>query len=153
MAKVTGFRTLRVMKFGEYLKALRKTNDITQKELAGLSGFSNAEISKIESGDRKKPSPALLKAMAPHLNISYEKLMNEAGYLEEVVDHRGYTEHIFKDDDGRLADIVKKAREMQEADSDWANIAYRVSRELSQEDMDAIKAIASSLLRKAGNMR
>jgi transcriptional regulator with XRE-family HTH domain len=137
------------MKFGEYLKELRKNKGITQKELADMSGFSNGEISKVESGDRKKPSPALLKAIAPHLGIPYEVLMNKAGYLEEVVDHSGYTEYIFKDDDGSLADIVRKAREMQEADSDWANIAYRVSRELSREDVEAIKAIANSLLRKA----
>lgn len=137
------------MKFGDYLKELRKTKGITQKELADLSGFSNAEISKIESGDRKKPSPDLLKAIAPHLDTPYEVLMTKAGYLEEVVNHNSYTEYIFKDDDGTLADIVRRVREMQEADSDWANIAYRVSRELSQEDVDAIKAIASSLLRKA----
>ncbi|MGI6141218.1 MAG: helix-turn-helix domain-containing protein [Caldicoprobacterales bacterium] len=139
------------MKFGEYLKELRKNRGITQKELADMSGFSNGEISKVESGDRKKPSPALLKAIAPHLGIPYEVLMNKAGYLEKVVDHSGYTEYIFKDDDGSLADIVRKAREMQEADSDWANIAYRVSRELSREDVEAIKAIANSLLRKADN--
>jgi transcriptional regulator with XRE-family HTH domain len=137
------------MKFGDYLKELRKTKGITQKELADLSGFSNAEISKIESGDRKKPSPDLLKAIAPPLDTPYEVLMTKAGYLEEVVNHNSYTEYIFKDDDGTLADIVRRAREMQEADSDWANIAYRVSRELSQEDVNAIKAIASSLLRKA----
>ncbi len=39
---------------------------------------------------------------------------------------------------------------MQEADSDWAGIAYRVSRELSRKDMEAIKAVANSLLDKAG---
>ena len=138
------------MQFGEQLNMLRRIKGITQKELADLSGFSNGEISKIESGDRKKPSPALLKAIAPHLDISYEALMKEAGYLEEMVNHKGYTEHIFMDKEGKLADIVKKAKEMQESDGDWANIAYRVSRELSREDMDAIKAIANSLLRKSG---
>ena len=75
--------------------------------------------------------------------------MSKAGYLEEVVTHKSYVEYIFMDDDGSLADIVRKAKEMQEADSDWANIAYRVSKELPKEDIDAIKAIASSLLRKA----
>ncbi|NLU35640.1 MAG: helix-turn-helix domain-containing protein [Clostridiales bacterium] len=137
------------MTFGEYLKELRKSKGLTQKELAELSGFSNAEISKIESGDRKKPSPDLLKAIAPHLEVPYELLMSKAGYLEEVVTHKSYVEYIFMDDDGSLADIVRKAKEMQEADSDWANIAYRVSKELPKEDIDAIKAIASSLLRKA----
>lgn len=137
------------MTFGEYLKELRKSKGLTQKELAELSGFSNAEISKIESGDRKKPSPDLLKAIARHLEVPYELLMSKAGYLEEVVTHKSYVEYIFMDDDGSLADIVRKAKEMQEADSDWANIAYRVSKELPKEDIDAIKAIASSLLRKA----
>ena len=137
------------MTFGEYLKELRKSKGLTQKELAELSGFSNAEISKIESGVRKKPSPDLLKAIAPHLEVPYELLMSKAGYLEEVVTHKSYVEYIFMDDDGSLADIVRKAKEMQEADSDWANIAYRVSKELPKEDIDAIKAIASSLLRKA----
>ncbi|HCS73076.1 MAG TPA: XRE family transcriptional regulator, partial [Clostridiales bacterium] len=44
------------MQFGEQLNMLRRIKGITQKELADLSGFSNGEISKIESGDRKKPS-------------------------------------------------------------------------------------------------
>lgn len=137
------------MQFGEYVKGLREMKGISQKRLASMSGFSNGEISKIESGDRKKPSPALLKAVAPYLGVPYELLMKKAGYLEELVNHKGYIEHIFKDEEGRLADIVKRAREMQEADGDWADIAYRVSRELSGEDLAAIKAIAISLLRKA----
>jgi len=139
------------MKFGEYLKELRVKKGLTQKELAEMTGFSNAEISRIESGDRRKPSPVILKALASCLDIAYEELLKQAGYLEEVVNRRGFTEHIFKDDDGTLADIVRKAREMEEADSDWANIAYRVSRELSREDMEAIKAIANSLLNKTRN--
>ena len=141
------------MKFGEYLRELRRKKGLTQKELADMSGFSNAEISRIESGDRQKPSPIILKALAPCLGVSYEELLKQAGYLEEVVDHQGYTEHIFKDDDGKLADIIRKAREMQETDSGWANIAYRVSRELSREDIEAIKAIANSLLNKTRNQQ
>jgi transcriptional regulator with XRE-family HTH domain len=136
------------MKFGEYLKALRNEKSLTQKELGELAGFSNTEISRIESGDRQKPSPIILKAIAPHLGVSYEELLKRAGYLEEVIHHSGYTEHVFKDEDGKLADIVKKAKEMQEIDSDWANVAYRVSKELPKEDIEAIKAIANSLLNK-----
>ena len=138
------------MKFGEFLKEMRKKNELSQKELGELAGFSNAEISRIESGDRQKPSPALLKAIAPHLNVPYEELLKKAGYLEEVIDHSGYTEHVFKDDEGKLADIVKQAKEMREADSEWANIAYRVSKELSKRDIEAIKAIANSLLDRTG---
>src|SRR5690554_5655443 len=106
------------MQFGEYLKDLRRAKGLTQKQLAQLAGFSNTEISRIESGDRQKPSPAILKGVAPHLDISCEELFKKAGYLEEVIEYKGYTEHVFKDDDGNLADIVKKVKEMQEADSD-----------------------------------
>lgn len=136
------------MKFGEYIRKLRKEAGLTQKELGDLAGFSNTEISRIESGDRQKPSPAILKAIAPFLGVTYEDLLKQAGYLEEVIQHSGYTEHVFKDEEGKLADIIKKAKEMQEMDSDWANIAYRVSKELPKEDIEAIKAIANSLLKK-----
>ncbi|HOB19168.1 MAG TPA: helix-turn-helix transcriptional regulator [Candidatus Atribacteria bacterium] len=139
------------MGFGEYLRHLRKVKGLTQKQLADLAGFSNTEISRIESGDRRKPSPIILKAIAPHLSVPYEELLKQAGYLEEVIDHRGYTEHVFMDEDGRLTDIVRKAKEMQEADSDWASIAYRVSKELPREDLEAIKAIAQSLLNRQGS--
>ncbi len=138
------------MDFGEYLRSLRKEKGLTQKQLADLAGFSNTEISRIESGDRQKPSPIILKAIAPHLSVPYEELLKQAGYLEEVIDHKGYTEHVFMDEDGRLTDIVRKVKEMQEADSDWVNIAYRVSKELPKEDLEAIKAIAQSLLNRQG---
>lgn len=136
------------MSFGEYLKALRRLRGLTQKELAGLAGFSNTELSRIESGDRKKPSPAILRAVAHHLGVSSQDLFKRAGYLEEVIEHEGYVEHVFTDEDGQLADIVRRVKQMQEVDSDWVNISYRVSRELPEEDLEAIKAIASSLLRK-----
>lgn len=69
------------MSFGEYLKQLRKDNSISQRELAEKTGISNAEISRIESGERQKPSPDVLRAIAPILNVQYEELMDKAGYL------------------------------------------------------------------------
>ena len=107
------------MKFGDYLKNYAKLRAL-QKELADLSGFSNAEISKIESVT-KKTFTRLLKAIAPTL-ILLIVLMTKAGYLEEVVNHSSYTEYIFKDDDGTLADIVEGPGKCKKADSDWANV-------------------------------
>jgi hypothetical protein len=37
---------------------------------------------------------------------------------------------------------------MYETNSNWANTAYRVSKELSKEDIAAIQAIADALLNK-----
>lgn len=71
------------MVFGEYLKSLRKEKSLSQRELAEKSGISNAEISRIETGNRKKPSPDVLRALAPILNVPYEELMDKAGYIND----------------------------------------------------------------------
>ena len=73
--------------------------------------------------------------------------MAKAGYIEETVEHTGYTEKIYKDESNNIVDIGRVAKEMYEADSDWANLAYRVSRsDLTQAEMDLIKAQTKYLL-------
>lgn len=71
------------MDFGEHIKNLRKEKELSQKQLSQLSGISTAEISRIETGDRQKPSPDVLKVIAPFLGVKYEDLMDKAGYLHE----------------------------------------------------------------------
>jgi transcriptional regulator with XRE-family HTH domain len=71
------------MTVGEYLKQLRKEKSISQRELAEKSGISNAEISRIETGERQKPSPDVLRQLASALNVPYESLMDKAGYINE----------------------------------------------------------------------
>jgi HTH-type transcriptional regulator, competence development regulator len=73
--------------------------------------------------------------------------LQKAGYLEEVIEHQGYTENIFRDEDGKLIDIVTRSRDMYKKDSNWANLAYRVtSSNLSENELDIIKAQTESLL-------
>jgi len=133
---------------GKFIEEIRTEKKISQRQLAEKSGISNTEVSRIESGERKNPSPPVLKAIAPNLGVSYEELMIKAGYIEESIDHSGYTEKVFRDERGNVVDISRRAKEMHEKDNDWANIAYRVSKELSSEDLAAIKAVAKSLLSK-----
>lgn len=80
------------MSFGKYLKQLRTEKPISQRELAYKAGISNAEISRIETGGRQKPSPDVLRAIAPILGVPYEELMDKAGYLNSrasfVSEHR-----------------------------------------------------------------
>ena len=71
------------MNFGEYLKQIRKEKGFSQRALSEKCGISNAEISRIETGERQKPSPDVLKSLAPVLEVPYEELMNKAGYLNE----------------------------------------------------------------------
>lgn len=137
------------MTFGDYIKSLRNESKLSQRDLAEKSGVSNAEISRIETGERKNPSPITLKAIAPWLGASYKELMQKAGYIEEVVEHQGYTENIYRDEDGKLIDIVRLAKDMFDNDSKWANLAYRVSASnLSNNELDIIKAQTESLLQQ-----
>lgn len=135
------------MAFGTYLRNLRKEKGLSQRRLAELAKVSNTEISRLESGERQKPSPLILKAIAPYLGVSFSELMKEAGYIEEVVEHKGYTESIFYDEKGRIIDIEQLAKEMYQKDSEWANLAYRVSTaELDEDEMSLIKAQTQALL-------
>ena len=47
---------------GEYLKENRVEKGISASEVARLIGVSRAEISRIESGDRKEPSIKILRS-------------------------------------------------------------------------------------------
>jgi transcriptional regulator with XRE-family HTH domain len=133
---------------GKYIESIRTLRELSQRQLAERAGISNTEVWRIETGQRKNPTPAVLKALAPHLEVPYEELLIKAGYIEETIEHSGYTEKVFRDDKGNVVDILRRAKEMYEKDSDWANIAYRISKELSSEDIFAIKAVATSLLNK-----
>lgn len=135
------------MNFGEYLKDLRTANKLSQKDLSKKSGISSAEICRLETGERKKPSPITLKAIYTYLGVPYEELMQKAGYIEETINHEGYTENLYKDENGFLVDIVRRTKDMYEKDKSWANLAYRVSTsDLSQSEMDLIKVQTEALL-------
>ncbi len=69
------------MTLQEFIKKLRKEQGLSQRELAEKSGISSAEISRIETGDRKKVSPDVLREIAPVLKVSYAELMDKAGYI------------------------------------------------------------------------
>lgn len=136
------------MNFGDYIKALRKSKDLSQRELAELANISNAEISRIESNERKNPSLKVLKAIAPHLNTTFQELLNKVGYIEEVVDHNTYEEIIYKDNKGNVIDILKQVKDLYKNDPSWANMAFRISNELSEEDKKTIQSVAQALLDK-----
>jgi len=67
----------------EYLKTLRLEKKLSQRELAKISGISNSEISKIESGHRQMPKPDILKKISEGLNIEYPILAQKSGYINE----------------------------------------------------------------------
>lgn len=131
---------------GSYIADLRKEKNWSQRELSEKSGISNTEISRIEAGKRTNPTPSTLRALADALQVEYRDLMKLAGYIEEVHDKDKFYELVFKDSDGNVVDVKRGVKEMFRRDEDWANVAYRVSRELSDADREILKDMAKKFL-------
>jgi transcriptional regulator with XRE-family HTH domain len=61
--------------FGAHLRDLRKGAELTQAQLAELTGYSHDQISMIELGNRA-PSFELLEALAVALHCHPQELFN-----------------------------------------------------------------------------
>jgi transcriptional regulator with XRE-family HTH domain len=68
--------------FGRFLRAQRKLADLSLRELAAMADVSNAYVSQLERGQHQ-PSVRVLRALAEALNISYQKMLTQAGVLED----------------------------------------------------------------------
>ena len=53
---------------GEAIAKARENKGLSQRQLANAVGISNAELSKIESGERELPNPKILKKISKHIN-------------------------------------------------------------------------------------
>ena len=59
---------------------------MTIRQLELYSGVSNSYLSQLENGKRGIPSPIIIKKLHKPLGISYEELMEKAGYLNSHAD-------------------------------------------------------------------
>lgn len=68
---------------GALLADLRTAKGLSLREVEEASGkaVSNAYLSQLENGKIKKPSPNVLHSLAGVYAVSYEALMEKAGYL------------------------------------------------------------------------
>ena len=66
--------------YGDYLKSLRLKQGLTLREVEAKTGVSNAYISQLETGKVKQPSPSNLYKLADLYQVTYEELMEKAGY-------------------------------------------------------------------------
>lgn len=68
---------------GAYLAAERAGKKFSLREVEEATDrqVSNAYLSQLENGKISKPSPHILHALAQVYGISYERLMERAGYL------------------------------------------------------------------------
>ena len=68
---------------GAYLTSLRAAKGLTLREVEEATGkeISNAYLSQLEHGRISKPSPNILYSLASVYGVSYETLMEKAGYI------------------------------------------------------------------------
>lgn len=105
-------------KLGTYLKSVRLGLDMTLRgvEEATNQDVSNAYLSQLENGKVAKPSPHILYALSQAYGISYEDLMQRAGYIAPTkTDRRAEEKH------GRAATF---AIEHLSADEEHALLTY-----------------------------
>jgi transcriptional regulator with XRE-family HTH domain len=84
---------------GEFIRDLRRTAQISLRELAARAGVSNPYLSQIERGLRK-PSAEVLQQLAKALRVSAEQLYVRAGIVHPDPGHGGGVELAVLSDPG-----------------------------------------------------
>jgi len=68
--------------FGEFVKAQRRLAQVSQRNLARMSGVSDSYLSQIERGNYR-PSPQVVKALALAFGLKPEQLYTMLGFMDE----------------------------------------------------------------------
>ncbi|MGX9574267.1 helix-turn-helix domain-containing protein [Mesorhizobium sp. f-mel] len=68
---------------GKYLASIRTDRNLSQRDVEKATDkvVSNAYLSQIENDQIKKPNPNILHALAELYAVSYENLMERAGFV------------------------------------------------------------------------
>jgi transcriptional regulator with XRE-family HTH domain len=68
---------------GQYLASIREDRKLSQRDVEKATDkvVSNAYLSQIENDQIKKPNPNILHALSELYAISYENLMERAGFV------------------------------------------------------------------------
>lgn len=69
---------------GPYVRELRESRGLGVNQLALKAGVSNAEVSRIENGERKRPHPDTLIKIAAALRHPVEDFYERLGYLRSA---------------------------------------------------------------------
>lgn len=83
--------------FGDYLKELRRRKGVSLKEVEKATGVSNAYVSQLENGIRRRiPTAERLMALADYYNVSLFQLVQRyydgivIGVTEEELIEKGF---------------------------------------------------------------
>ena len=68
--------------FGEFVRAQRRLAQVSQRNLARMSGVSDSYLSQIERGNYR-PSPQVVKALAQAFRLEPRQLYMMLGFMDE----------------------------------------------------------------------
>ena len=71
-------------KIGELIAEAREKKGLSQRQLAKIAKISNAELSKIDSGEREIPNPKTLRKISNIIDVNYNDMMYMIGLGIEV---------------------------------------------------------------------
>ena len=83
-------------KIGEEIAKAREKKKISQRQLAKAVNISNAELSKIESGEREAPNPKTLRKISKHIDLNYNEMMDMIGLGAKVTPLNPFIENYYK---------------------------------------------------------
>ena len=106
------------MSFGEKLRRLRESRSLSVNQLALYSGISAAQISRIETNKRGIPKPETIKKIASALKYSYEDLLAEAGYINQLNENNNEikNEYVLSNEE---KEIVKLFNSLSDEGKKW----------------------------------
>lgn len=84
---------------GEFIAEHRLAKKFSSRKLAEIANISHTEVHRLENGERKKPSPPVLKAIANALGVSFEEIMQASGYMDDTSPLPAIKERIFDIED------------------------------------------------------
>ena len=70
--------------FGEFVRAQRRLAQVSQRNLARMSGVSDSYLSQIERGNYR-PSPQVVKAIAKAFGLEPKQLYTMLGFIDDDV--------------------------------------------------------------------
>ena len=68
--------------FGEFVKAQRRLAQVSQRNLARMSGVSDSYLSQLERGNYR-PSPQVVKALAAAFGLEPKQLYTMLGFMDD----------------------------------------------------------------------
>jgi len=121
--------TEQTKKLGDRLADLRRAKGMSLRKIeqATEGDVSNAYLSQLETGKIKQPSPNILYSLSQVYGVSYESLMELAGYITPVGARSDSEKH------GRVPTLAKLNLTKEEEDEILKYLGYLRSRRGKRE--------------------